>query len=180
MEQPWNLVFALIPKLLTDGLLERILPAYVPGTFALDHCERYAVDEQHEIRPTGFGGSRRLHGELVGDVVNVALWSRPVHEPKGVAFGVPIDGLWQRLAKTHQIPHLLIGSQQPVIAQACQRADAFLYSGPIECIGLSAVFKPVDRRELLLEYRSQNDLTFAAGPKVQRLCWRQECPAELL
>ena len=78
LEQLRDLLIPLVPELLGDGLVQRILAAEPARSLALDHRERNAIHEQHGIRPAGLGRPERLHRELVRHVVDVALRMLPV------------------------------------------------------------------------------------------------------
>ena len=180
LEQLRDLLIPLVPELLGNGLVERVFAAEPARSLALDHRERNAIDEQHGIRPPGLGRSERLHRELVGHVVDVALRVLPVDELQLEALRVALHRLRHALAEPQQLPHLLVGAHEPVIARIRERTNALPDRRRVELVRLAAILKLVDRRELLLEHGPQHHLAFLAAPQLQRLRRREQLPAQLL
>ena len=50
-----GVLFALVPKMLCDSLLQWVLAADVAGPLALNNAKGNAVHEQHNVRPSGLG-----------------------------------------------------------------------------------------------------------------------------
>ena len=74
-EQPRDLVSILVAQLLADPLIGRN-----GGRLHLDHDQRNAVDEQHDVGPAGIGGALALHRELGRQMEDVVRWGIPIDE----------------------------------------------------------------------------------------------------
>ena len=75
--------------LVADHLRHRLRHLGV-GRFALDHRERDAIDEQHDIRPCRFVAAGAFHREFSGDVIGVVLRVFPVDVVEGEAAHRPL------------------------------------------------------------------------------------------
>ena len=171
MKEPWSLVLALTAQLLADGLVNRILSADPARPLAFDDPERDAVHEQHDVGPSGLGRPKRPDRELVGQVVDIALGPGPVDELQLIAFRVAIHGLRNALAKAEQLPHLLIGPHEPIVAKVGERPNPLLDGRAVERIVAPAVLEGVDGCKLSFQDRPKDDL--APTPASELQCFRR-------
>src|SRR2546427_12303516 len=95
--------------MLDDGFLNGVLDVW---TLAFDHGKRNAVDEQHNIRPSGLVATRTFDAELFGDVKDVVLPVVPVDVVQRETLGVALDGLLHAPPQAQQVLDFLIGSYQ--------------------------------------------------------------------
>ncbi len=105
--------YVLVADHLADRLDHRLVAAQVEvGALALDHHQRDAVDEQHQVGPAGGVAALPLDAIFLGDMVDVALGVLPVDIVQRVALAVAIDGLGQAGAQGQQLVDPLAGELQ--------------------------------------------------------------------
>src|SRR5215475_676424 len=110
-EETRNALALLIPQMLRDGALDRVL---LVGPAAFDHCEGNAVDEENDIRTTALLPGGPLDLELFGDVKDVVLRTLPIDVIQCEALSVAVDRLLEALAQGDQVVNPLVRPRRPV------------------------------------------------------------------
>ena len=173
-EQARDVLVALVADGLRDGLGHLDL-----GRFALDHREGNAVDEQHNVRPTGLDAARALDREFGGHVIDVVSRVTPVHVVQREALQVALDGLLQRHAQRQQVVHRLIGLEQAVVLDVLQALDGALDVLLAEQVAAALVLDAVQLLQLLAQDFLQQHVAGLAAACGQRLGGRQVLVAQV-
>jgi hypothetical protein len=161
-EERRELVGLLVAEELVDGVAGPVLAA---GALALDHGQRDAVDEEHEVEPAGFAAVLRRDLHLGGDVPEVARRLLPIDVAQGKTFPVAGDFLLEALAEHEQVEDAVVGSQQAVVERGGEDVDGGAEVVFGERLGLALEVDRVEPAELGEEDGFEQD---AVGPVAAR------------
>src|SRR5262249_52372489 len=89
-EEPRDEFTVLIAEVAGDGGLDRV---FLIGTFAFDHGEGNAVDEENDVRAAGLSAVRALDLEFFGDVKDVVFGTLPINVIEREALRVAVNRL---------------------------------------------------------------------------------------
>ena len=111
--------------MLRNRLLKRIF--YI-GTLALNHAQRNAVHEQHNIGTICIAHSRATHSKLLCHVKRIVFDMLPIDVLHHITLLVAIDNLFERFARSHKVvSHLRSGHITLRHRQVAQRLNARSY-----------------------------------------------------